>query len=309
MQSYKGRFVEFFRGEVRETSTFEWPDGVTKQDIYVILHTGRAKRKVILEGKDGPFELYVLCEQASLDYFPAGTGGFFLDYSGTIATVIGIDRKKLLKTIDPGKLAFDPEKSIFCCKIHDSLDDVVHLLETFVKSSDMPNSEILLVSLMYQIHRDKFRENQYYDIERLDDTYKDILRVFDVYKGKIDNGFDANFTLPELLNGFEPQIMALWGKTPHQYLIERKLMLAEKLLQSTEMTVVDIALECGFASQAHFSSCFRNRYGVSPGKYRRDLCGRVPRNNIRVVQLSDASAKELGLFTIEIEEGEKSPSG
>jgi AraC family transcriptional regulator len=64
---------------------------------------------------------------------------------------------------------------------------------------------------------------------------------------------------------------AATGLTPHQYVLERRLSSARKLLRQSRMLLADIALKCGFSSQTHMNDVFRKRLGVTPLKYRRDV--------------------------------------
>lgn len=59
------------------------------------------------------------------------------------------------------------------------------------------------------------------------------------------------------------------GTTPSAYLMERRLDLAAQRLGCESASITEIALDCGFASSAHFSRCFSQRFGVSPRGYRR----------------------------------------
>ncbi len=59
------------------------------------------------------------------------------------------------------------------------------------------------------------------------------------------------------------------GKSPHSYLIDRRLVRARGLLRDPAKRLADIAQACGFASQAHMATAFRQRLGVSP----RDMRG------------------------------------
>lgn len=59
------------------------------------------------------------------------------------------------------------------------------------------------------------------------------------------------------------------GKTPHSYLIDRRLARARHLLRTTGATLAAIAQACGFASQAHMATTFKQRLGVSPVQLRR----------------------------------------
>lgn len=57
------------------------------------------------------------------------------------------------------------------------------------------------------------------------------------------------------------------GTSPKKYRMEIRLNRARELLRQTDMSVIEVALACGFASPSHFSKCFRARFGATP--YRR----------------------------------------
>jgi len=66
-----------------------------------------------------------------------------------------------------------------------------------------------------------------------------------------------------------------FGKTPAQYLLERRVSAARMELITSDRTLADIAADCGFSSQSYFSSKFRQVMGVPPMKYRRDMLSRL----------------------------------
>jgi AraC family transcriptional regulator len=59
--------------------------------------------------------------------------------------------------------------------------------------------------------------------------------------------------------------------SPHQYLLWLRLEHAGLLLHNTSLSVTEICFESGFNSLEHFISTFTRLYGVSPGKYRRQI--------------------------------------
>jgi AraC family transcriptional regulator len=63
------------------------------------------------------------------------------------------------------------------------------------------------------------------------------------------------------------------GSTPHSYLLFRRVRRARHLLSTSNQAIVDIALEVGFGSQAHFSQVFRQVTGVTPRAWRKQACG------------------------------------
>jgi AraC family transcriptional regulator len=60
------------------------------------------------------------------------------------------------------------------------------------------------------------------------------------------------------------------GKSPHSYLIDRRLAKARKLLKTSHHDLREIALAVGFSSHAHMTAAFRTRLGITPSTLRRD---------------------------------------
>jgi AraC family transcriptional regulator len=58
------------------------------------------------------------------------------------------------------------------------------------------------------------------------------------------------------------------GMTPHAYLIQQRVNRSKQLLKQRELTINDIAIECGFANPSHFAKHFRNHTGISPKEFR-----------------------------------------
>jgi AraC family transcriptional regulator len=64
-----------------------------------------------------------------------------------------------------------------------------------------------------------------------------------------------------------------FGKPPYAFLIRRRVELAARHMLQTEGTLSDIALQCGFADQAHLSRHFRQTTGYTPAAWRRAHSG------------------------------------
>jgi AraC family transcriptional regulator len=59
------------------------------------------------------------------------------------------------------------------------------------------------------------------------------------------------------------------GLSPGRYLARRRLQRAESMLAATDMKIGEIALACGFSSQANFTRAFRRSTGTTPAAFRR----------------------------------------
>lgn len=83
-------------------------------------------------------------------------------------------------------------------------------------------------------------------------------------------GIPAMAQLLELSEGyFMRAFKQATGKSPHSYLIDRRLARARALMRDSTASLAQIALACGFNSQAHMTSSFKQRLGVSPAQLRR----------------------------------------
>lgn len=58
------------------------------------------------------------------------------------------------------------------------------------------------------------------------------------------------------------------NKSPKKYYMEMRLEKARRLLLQTDMSVINVALACGFTSPSHFSKCYRSHYERTPYRER-----------------------------------------
>ena len=57
-------------------------------------------------------------------------------------------------------------------------------------------------------------------------------------------------------------------RSPKKYYMELRLQKARNLLLQTNMSVINVALACGFASPSHFSKCYRSYFLTTPYRER-----------------------------------------
>jgi AraC-like DNA-binding protein len=82
--------------------------------------------------------------------------------------------------------------------------------------------------------------------------------------------------------------------TPHAYVMRMRIERSQTLMRTSVMQLGRVAVECGFADQAHFNRAFRKRLGVSPGAWRR---AHVDHRN-RVRSARDSSWQSQGLHRL-----------
>jgi len=70
---------------------------------------------------------------------------------------------------------------------------------------------------------------------------------------------------------FSRTFKKVMGKSFSQFLTERRLDLAKKLLLTTSYSITEIAQRTGFSSASHLISNFRQQTGVTPYSYRKQI--------------------------------------
>ena len=69
------------------------------------------------------------------------------------------------------------------------------------------------------------------------------------------------------------------NRSPKRYYMELRLQKARNLLMQTDMSVINVALACGFASPSHFSKCYRAHYQTTPYRERGTLAAKPGRED------------------------------
>ncbi|MBQ8432369.1 MAG: helix-turn-helix domain-containing protein [Clostridia bacterium] len=92
--------------------------------------------------------------------------------------------------------------------------------------------------------------------------------------------FSEQITLEHLgtLTGYVPlHVLRIFkaetGETPHDYLCNLRMTYARNLLLNTDGTISEVASKCGFQSSSHFQTLFKQKFGITPGKYRKSAEG------------------------------------
>lgn len=91
----------------------------------------------------------------------------------------------------------------------------------------------------------------------------------------IDKNFQTHITLSDIATKvhlspsfFHTVFKSATGITPSEYLLNTRLQNAKNMLLNSNHSLVDIAIACGFESQAYFCYVFKKHIGSTPKKYR-----------------------------------------
>ncbi|MCB1079081.1 MAG: DNA-binding transcriptional regulator [Verrucomicrobiae bacterium] len=68
---------------------------------------------------------------------------------------------------------------------------------------------------------------------------------------------------------FQQRFRAAMGQTVREYLTTLRLRRARSLIETSDLTLADIAQRCGFKHQEYLGDVFRKHFGITPGRLRK----------------------------------------
>lgn len=120
------------------------------------------------------------------------------------------------------------------------------------KVKPSPDKEIVLVKLIPHTTKSKMFEDS-------------VLRNYAVAKNVSEL---ATLCRYECVRTFTRHFKKSFGKTPYQWMLDRKMEEIHSLVINSDLTITEIAKMYDFKSVSHLVNLFSKRYGVSPRKSR-----------------------------------------
>ncbi|MHA4808908.1 helix-turn-helix domain-containing protein [Flavitalea flava] len=71
------------------------------------------------------------------------------------------------------------------------------------------------------------------------------------------------------LSSFKRDFQKVYRLPPSQWLLNKRLIYAQKLLHTSDKAINDISFESGFENSTHFSRVFKKQFGAPPLQYRK----------------------------------------
>lgn len=91
----------------------------------------------------------------------------------------------------------------------------------------------------------------------------------------LDDNLDSKIGLEQLaaytamtLPDFTVAFAEAFDSTPHQFLLDRRMNKAARLLETSSLSVTAISVQLGFGNSSQFSAAFKRRFGMTPSIYR-----------------------------------------
>jgi AraC family transcriptional regulator len=92
----------------------------------------------------------------------------------------------------------------------------------------------------------------------------------------IDDNLDGPISVEDLArvcristSYFSKAFRADFGRSPHAYVVDRRIRRAQQLMLTTDKPLANIAIVCGLSDHAHLTRLFRRAVGESPASWRK----------------------------------------
>lgn len=76
------------------------------------------------------------------------------------------------------------------------------------------------------------------------------------------------------LSTFKRHFKKIYKTSPSEYIFDRRLEKSRKLLATSELSVMDVALNSGFKTMSHYSKKFKDKFGIPPSQYKLTRSGK-----------------------------------
>jgi len=102
-------------------------------------------------------------------------------------------------------------------------------------------------------------------------------RSVNIFLGELDSLYAQIWTLENMaeycglgVTQFSKYCQEIPNRSPMKYLNDIRLEKAcQQLKESADKNIIDIAFDCGFSSNQYFTRVFKERYGMSPQRFRK----------------------------------------
>ena len=153
----------------------------------------------------------------------------------------------------------------------------IHFRHTY-NPTDTKYLELITVSTLSHLFL-RILQNGHYT-ENTKDTPDSTQRINQIKSvlEYIEKHYSGVLTLNDLANvaGMNPRYFCrvfkqITSLTPMDYVIYFRIEQACKLLATTDMSILDVSLECGFNDCSYFTRTFKHRKKMTPKQYRRNV--------------------------------------
>ena len=124
-----------------------------------------------------------------------------------------------------------------------------------------------LIAVINEIFIKMYRHGKYTDeLSKLGKQMKDFLNA------QVTENFNIEMLCKQISRSESQTIRIfrkLFGVTPYQYVLSKKIGLAKKLLENTNLSIKEISQKLCFSNEFSFSKAFKKKVGDSPQTYKK----------------------------------------
>jgi AraC-like DNA-binding protein len=233
-----------------------------------ILYIARGECHVVL--KDGE---HLVKEGGLIFFLPGGRQEYFFEpNTGSVSYYIhftGRDAKEILCALGfVGKNIFEAPKNRELERIFEQM----HREYSLAQKAHESVTAGLLLSLLGIAARGISLSDAHIDMRK----HARVKSVIERMYTDIDKSLSIETLAKECnysVGYFSHLFRSVTGVSPHTYMSRLRIERAKTMLESTDASVLEIALAIGCEDQSYFSRFFKEQTGLSPTAYRARFCG------------------------------------
>jgi AraC-like DNA-binding protein len=134
---------------------------------------------------------------------------------------------------------------------------------TIANSPDLLQLKLLELLYLLDIQDDGALRNSLLSVQR-GSAKRNIRRLMDQYAVSDLTAKDLAVLSGRSTSTFNREFKSIYGTTPKQWLIDRRMSHAHSLLSDKRWSVTAVALEVGYSNVSHFIEVFKKKYGKTP---------------------------------------------
>ncbi len=176
----------------------------------------------------------------------------------------------MFKALGRENIRFKRIENVYSWNLLDSVEKLKHELGHYGEKYPAMIQSIS-IQLIVELLRDISEEETRHNLKHSGDS-KYISRAVDYMQGH----YNSNITVEDISRTFHistchfQRIFKHYtGQTPYQYLLGIRIQRAKELLKQDQLSTGEVAGRCGFISQSHFSTAFKQIMGLSPSEYKK----------------------------------------
>ena len=199
-----------------------------------------------------------MAEAGLLDHKPATTHWYYFDQFQKSYPLVKLKRQHFITQAG----------NLFCAASINSLADLmIHFIQQFFNSTVAQHVER---HFSHEIRR-AYETVSYFEDHNTNHSDEEILQSQLWLKNNLNKPLSINDTAQQFgmsVRNFSRRFKEATGKTPLQYLHNMRIAVAQDLLQSSNLSIGDIADKVGYTDVSHFSQLFRKKRSLTPSEYR-----------------------------------------